>query len=587
MQGFDPSFLEYVAFKSDTCVSVVSNKTGANSLARREASEWVEDVRNNKVDKLVLTRQHNKNMMKTNNLKKLTKGDQKSHYEKSRKIENHIISKIDILDFENIGCGWLDLLYSGAEEEVGTIVQKTAQAVVEIFGDPEEIWKDTMGDIKKTREDDNRITIDNEIRRLSQGNIEISLKESVDDIGEKEEELENKNKNEESFFCRPHDGILKNGKESCIETLNETFQTRANEASSMSEINYQKKGGESKSIKHSSIKKSVRGDEIMNKGTGEILTNKHFDKQHDGNDKKDVLIEDFFDNWMDCFEPMMGGNNNWEKNLERPINNQQIDELDEENQERIYRTAASILLYKEIKDDLKIDIGKQKEDTRPEENDRFNISRNLFKFGDAGTFRWDLKKNLNGIENKTNNYVSPRKTSSQQISNYFTVEDDEGEKFRTSMKTTIPSSQRYKNADCETGSFFVPGLSKVTEDNIDTKILPRQIKAPEIRSEKILPYTYNLGLYSHNSMEDTRRSDTSEDDEVKITMTRNKHRNKRRQLVSKRKAKKTETNFKKGLNEYLRNINIGDVLDEVDYSSDWETVEDEDDSSESSEEASI
>ena len=74
---------------------------------------------------------------------------------------------------------------------------------------------------------------------------------------------------------------------------------------------------------------------------------------------------------------------------------------------------------------------------------------------------------------------------------------------------------------------------------------------------------------------------------MKNTKTRMKQRNKRRQIINKRKAKKNEINFTKSLNEYLRNINIGDVLDEVDYSSDWETVEDEDGSSDSFEGASI
>ena len=65
MHGVDPSFLDCAVFKSDTSVSIVSNKTGANSLARREASEWVEEVINNKVDKLVLTREHKKKTIMT------------------------------------------------------------------------------------------------------------------------------------------------------------------------------------------------------------------------------------------------------------------------------------------------------------------------------------------------------------------------------------------------------------------------------------------------------------------------------------------------------------------------------------------
>ena len=50
--GFDTSFLETAVFKSDKDASIVCNKVGANVVARKEASQWVEDVQNNKVEKL-------------------------------------------------------------------------------------------------------------------------------------------------------------------------------------------------------------------------------------------------------------------------------------------------------------------------------------------------------------------------------------------------------------------------------------------------------------------------------------------------------------------------------------------------------
>ena len=51
--GFDTSFLETAVFKSDKDASIFCNKIGANVVARKEASEWVKDVKNNMVEKLV------------------------------------------------------------------------------------------------------------------------------------------------------------------------------------------------------------------------------------------------------------------------------------------------------------------------------------------------------------------------------------------------------------------------------------------------------------------------------------------------------------------------------------------------------
>ena len=50
--GYDVSFLETAVFKSDKVGKVVSNKVGANVIARKEALHWIEDVKNNKIGKL-------------------------------------------------------------------------------------------------------------------------------------------------------------------------------------------------------------------------------------------------------------------------------------------------------------------------------------------------------------------------------------------------------------------------------------------------------------------------------------------------------------------------------------------------------
>ena len=51
--GIDTLFLETAVFKYDKDASIVCNTVGVNVGARKEASQWVEDVKNNKVEKFV------------------------------------------------------------------------------------------------------------------------------------------------------------------------------------------------------------------------------------------------------------------------------------------------------------------------------------------------------------------------------------------------------------------------------------------------------------------------------------------------------------------------------------------------------
>merc|ERR1712123_17943 len=46
-QGHDRKFLEQVAFKSDKDPEVVSNKVGANKIAKKEAQDWINEVNKN------------------------------------------------------------------------------------------------------------------------------------------------------------------------------------------------------------------------------------------------------------------------------------------------------------------------------------------------------------------------------------------------------------------------------------------------------------------------------------------------------------------------------------------------------------
>ena len=45
--GHDRKFLEQVAFKSDKDPEVVSNKVGANKIAKKEAQDWINEVNKN------------------------------------------------------------------------------------------------------------------------------------------------------------------------------------------------------------------------------------------------------------------------------------------------------------------------------------------------------------------------------------------------------------------------------------------------------------------------------------------------------------------------------------------------------------
>ena len=350
-------------FKSDTNASVVRNKTWAKSLARREAYEWVEDVMNNKVNMLVLGREDTKtlkkNMMMQNNNKPLITGNGKdSPYEEtSRVIDNYTISKGDIHGFVSTGSGWPDLFYTFEEEE--------------------EIWTDTVGDVRETRETNSRITFDNETRCLSKGYSDTSWLESTGDAGDKEEEDENYNINYENPICSS------NNNENCAIKSNENIPAILNDAS-MSDI-------------------------CKPKGTSKTFKREHFGTHCE--DKNNKFIEDFYDYWMDGFEPKAVKNRNkkFDQNLETPINNQQMDELSIESQTIIYRIAASILLYKEIKDYLKIDIEYSRyfqsfeENASRGKNDGINISRSIFRFGEKENFGCDLNKDLDGIQSSNNN----------------------------------------------------------------------------------------------------------------------------------------------------------------------------------------
>ena len=48
-QGQDLSVLENANFKSDKEPKVVSNKVGSNKIAKREALDWIKDVKDNTV----------------------------------------------------------------------------------------------------------------------------------------------------------------------------------------------------------------------------------------------------------------------------------------------------------------------------------------------------------------------------------------------------------------------------------------------------------------------------------------------------------------------------------------------------------
>ena len=49
-EGHDGLFLDSIAFKSDKDPQIVSNKVGANKIAKRQARDWIKGVSENKVE---------------------------------------------------------------------------------------------------------------------------------------------------------------------------------------------------------------------------------------------------------------------------------------------------------------------------------------------------------------------------------------------------------------------------------------------------------------------------------------------------------------------------------------------------------
>ena len=224
VNGFDASFLSTAVFKSDKAGSIVCNKVGANVTAKKEALIWVQDVRNNKVDKLSQNSEHrqifikeslkdksvkHKGIMKSDDKEKIMKENSPvsrlSNIEENKNIQTEFRNSAgklfkkeedDVLDQfpNNDGTFWmgdkLDMLVDGeiSEEEDKTVDQsmktesKTEKVSKFNLGSIDYSWMESFG-CESDQEVENPCGVDEEesSKTLELGPIDYSWMESLAD----------------------------------------------------------------------------------------------------------------------------------------------------------------------------------------------------------------------------------------------------------------------------------------------------------------------------------------------------------------------------------------------------------------------
>ena len=153
----------------------------------------------------------------------------------------------------------------------------------------------------------------------------------------------------------------------------------------------------------------------------------------------------------------------------------------------------------------------------------------------------------------------------------------------------------FKNVDSEAGSFFLPSFLKLSEDN-EPKVIPNQLKGSKSNPENICPFSYNLGFYSSTpKVVFENSSSPSSDDEEKESVARIMKKKQKRRKLMKGKQKRDEVTVKKNVTDNDKVKITGEIDDEAktskykwedkdvdekdksgEYSSNWETDEDED-----------
>jgi hypothetical protein len=334
---------------------------------------------------------------------------------------------------------------------------------------------------------------------------------------------------------------------------------------------------------------------------------------------KDIFAGDFCAAWLDCFESIteldsnLKEKQNYQSAREETVDNRFMDDLTDEKQVETFSSSVSFLLDKKTKDDLNHKIAKVFSDSlqntsvekkiemlklfenrvlKTDKTDKIdpksfvnqelqlqeennpcltsveanligkegNIkSNNIFKFGDAETFRWDLRENLEYFTKQKSKCINPNSTprnrfeGGQEINKNLFLQ----EQTKPAKKPTSPMN--FKNVDNEAGSFFLPSFLKLSEDN-EPKALPNQLKVSKSNPENICPFSYNLGFYSSTpKVVFENSSSPSSDDEEKESVARIMKKKQKRRKLMKGKQKRDEITVKTNVTDNDKVKNTGEL----------------------------
>lgn len=432
--GFNTSFLQSTVFKSDKVGAIVSNKVGANVIARKEALQWIKDVMNNKVGKLgkdkqkiqkFTTTDFDTNAIVTNG--NTEKNMEDTHQNKSNGMQS---SKADTLakdlqkeindalaQFQNNDDSFwmgdkLDMLIDAeiSEEEDKTVdrslsisqeMRKAEKAEKLELGSLDYSWMDSFGcdanaEVDKADGETNGEENDN---TLDLGPIDYSWMESLADDSDSDSHLV-KDSNEGN----------KKTDQFKLDSLDYSWMDSMGCASDIEEDDLNSDGMNAKEILHAD-EKEIKVNFIQNKDTDTGFKEKTKELFVDRRSQETGEILDvghFCAAWMDCFESITELDNNLKVRLEGTDS---------------YRAepeggSSSLLLTKSTKDFLNHKIAEglgdsSKTTIREKENEMFKLLEEVL-----------LKQNLGHSEEAK--ILTNKLDAMKSIQMHNTLENKEG-----------------------------------------------------------------------------------------------------------------------------------------------------------------
>lgn len=607
--GFDTSFLKTAVFKSDKVGTIVSNKVGANVIARKEALQWIKDAKMNKVEKLgeakqplqqskttdfetpeILTNgktyQNKSNVIKSSKANSLAQDLQKEIYDALAQFHN------------NDDSFWmgdqLDLLIDAeiSEEEDKTVdkslsisqeIRKVEKADTLELGSIDYSWMDSFGcddngevdqGVGETNEEENDNTLD-------LGPIDYSWMESLADDSDSDchlaKDSKEVDKKTDQFKLDSLDYSWMDSM-GCASDIEED-DLNSDEINTKDTLQADEKENKPKDTEAGFKEKAIKlFEDRRNQDTGEMLDVGHFCAA-----------------WMDCFESITELDNNLKVRLEG--SDSQRAEAD--------GGPSSLLLTKSTKDFLNHKIAEglgdsSKTTIREKENEMFKLLEEVLLKRDLGDSEEakTLSKQLDAMKAiQMHNLTESREGYSENIERDAKSSDMRGYPSFCIPEAAYKSELYLDEEEVRKAADSFNGLEdefrKAAELFNGLEISPNNYKQRESKTETIT--SNDLAL-------DQADSDSSYLEEAENTSTsglRNKKQKSGKSLKRKFKKEKKIGNkvnllklgAKKTLNltdKEMIKSDVHNVLGKqsspgtsgvsgspVQYSSDWETDEDD------------